>query len=188
MALFSNLIERGTRASQPAATAVSTGTLYFVTDEGVTERSNGTTWDSYSTTTSSTPQFARVGIGVAADASAVLKMAGQYGSTTYDAGNSSTALTLNWNNGNTQLVTLTGNCTFTLSNPKDGFRYLIALKQDGTGSRAVTWPSAVKWSAGTAPTLSTAAGKVDVVTLVWLSGLGASGNYIAAANTDYTPA
>ena len=119
---------------------------------------------------------------------AATSISGQYGSLTYDAGNSSTALTLDWNNGNTQLVTLTGNCTFTLSNPKDGFRYLIVLKQDGTGSRTVTWPSAVKWQAGTAPTLSTTAGKADLVTLVWMAGLGASGNYLAAANTDYTPA
>lgn len=138
--------------------------------------------------TGATPQFARMGLAVAADASAKLKIAGQYGSTLYDAGNSSTAITLDWDNGNTQLVTLTGNATFTLSNPKDGFRYLIVLKQDGTGSRTVTWPSSVKWQAGTAPTLSTTAGKVDIVTLVWVAGIGASGNYLAAANTDYTPA
>ena len=36
------------RASQPVATAVPIGTLYYVTDEKVSERSNGTTWDSYS--------------------------------------------------------------------------------------------------------------------------------------------
>jgi hypothetical protein len=137
---------------------------------------------------STTPRLVRLGLGVAADASAALKIDGQYGSTTEDAGNSSTALTINWDNGNTQLVTLTGNCTFTLSNPKDGFRYLLVLKQDGTGSRTVTWPSSVKWQGGTAPTLSTTAGKVDVVTLVWIAGIGASGNYLAAANTDYTPA
>jgi hypothetical protein len=46
----------------------------------------------------------------------------------------------------------------------------------------------VKWAGGTSPTLSTTAGKVDIVTLVWVAGIGASGNYIAAANTDYTPA
>lgn len=45
-----DVIQRGTRASQPAATAVSAGTLYFVTDEGVTERSNGTSWESFSDT------------------------------------------------------------------------------------------------------------------------------------------
>lgn len=39
---------RGTRAAQPAATAVTVGTLYFVTDEGVTERSTGSAWESYS--------------------------------------------------------------------------------------------------------------------------------------------
>lgn len=37
------------RASQPAATAVDTGVLYFVTDEDVLERSNGTTWDQVAT-------------------------------------------------------------------------------------------------------------------------------------------
>lgn len=40
-----DVILRGTRASQPAATAVSAGTVYYVTDENVTERSNGATWD-----------------------------------------------------------------------------------------------------------------------------------------------
>lgn len=37
---------RGTRAVQPAATAVLNGTQYFVTDEFKIERSNGTTWES----------------------------------------------------------------------------------------------------------------------------------------------
>lgn len=33
-----------TRANQPTATAVAIGTLYFVTDEDVLERSDGTSW------------------------------------------------------------------------------------------------------------------------------------------------
>lgn len=45
-----DVILRDTRAIQPLATVVSPGTLYFVTDELVTERSNGTTWESYSGT------------------------------------------------------------------------------------------------------------------------------------------
>ncbi len=48
MALFSNLVRRGTRASQPAATAVDTGTIYHVSDEAVTERSTGSAWEAYS--------------------------------------------------------------------------------------------------------------------------------------------
>ena len=42
--LLADVIQRDTRANQPAATAVADGTLYYVTDENVTERSNGTTW------------------------------------------------------------------------------------------------------------------------------------------------
>lgn len=38
----------GTRAAQPDADTVTIGTLYFVTDEFVIERSNGATWDQYS--------------------------------------------------------------------------------------------------------------------------------------------
>lgn len=37
---------RGTRAVQPAATAVLNGTYYFVTDEFKLEQSNGTAWES----------------------------------------------------------------------------------------------------------------------------------------------
>jgi len=51
--LLSSVILRGTRGSQAAATAVPTGTLYYVTDEYVIERSNGTTWDSFSRVTPS---------------------------------------------------------------------------------------------------------------------------------------
>lgn len=43
--------QRGTRSAQPAAGSVLPGTLYFVTDEKVIERSNGTTWESYGTAT-----------------------------------------------------------------------------------------------------------------------------------------
>jgi len=47
-----NVILRGVRGSQPAASSVCTGSLYYVTDELLTERSNGVTWDSYSGTNS----------------------------------------------------------------------------------------------------------------------------------------
>ena len=48
MGRLQDVIARGDRASQPVATSVSAGTLYFVTDEGVTERSDGTAWEAYS--------------------------------------------------------------------------------------------------------------------------------------------
>lgn len=48
MSRLEDVILRGTRAAQPLATAVGAGTLYFVTAENVLERSNGTSWESYS--------------------------------------------------------------------------------------------------------------------------------------------
>lgn len=81
-----------------------------------------------------------------------------------DAGNSSTAITINWATATTQKVTLTGNCTFTFSNPVAGGVYVLRAHQDATGSRTATWPATVHWSGGTAPTLTTTASKVDVFT------------------------
>lgn len=46
--ILESAIRRGTRAAQPAANVVGTGVIYFVTDELVIERSNGTSWESYS--------------------------------------------------------------------------------------------------------------------------------------------
>ena len=44
------VILRGTRAGQPAANSVPVGTLYYVTDETIIERSTGAAWESYSAT------------------------------------------------------------------------------------------------------------------------------------------
>lgn len=84
----------------------------------------------------------------------------------YAAGNTSTALTLNWNNGNKQSCTATGNVTFTLSNPVAGANYTIEITQDATGSRTYTWPAAVKWPGGSAPSGS-GASKLDLINLFW---------------------
>lgn len=45
---LAEIIQRGTRADQPDADTVCPGVLYYVTDELVTERSNGTNWEDYS--------------------------------------------------------------------------------------------------------------------------------------------
>lgn len=84
-----------------------------------------------------------------------------------DNGNSSTADTIDWTAGNKQKITLTGNCTFTFTDPSGPCNLILKLIQDGTGSRTVTWPATVKWPEGTAPTLSTAASSVDIVSFYW---------------------
>lgn len=64
------------------------------------------------------------------------------------------------------LITLTANCTFTFPAGMAGKNFAMALVQDATGSRTATWPASVKWTAGTAPTLTTTAGKIDTFSFV----------------------
>ena len=69
-------------------------------------------------------------------------------------------------------ITLSANCTFTLSGFTSGdpdFLTLI-LRQDGTGSRTVTWPTITWIGSGIAPTLQTAASSVDSVVLFSFDG------------------
>jgi hypothetical protein len=61
-------------------------------------------------------------------------------------------------------VTLGGNRT--LANPTNitaGQSGIIVVTQDGTGSRTLSYGSYWKFPAGTAPTLTTTASKVDVI-------------------------
>jgi hypothetical protein len=106
------------------------------------------------------------------------------GETYFDAGNSGAALTLNAANGNVQRITLTANCTLTLTSPTSGVMCALTLLvfQDGTGSRTITWPASVKWGNAGAPTLTTTATKMDMVSLftvdggtTWYGALGAKG-------------
>jgi hypothetical protein len=62
------------------------------------------------------------------------------------------------------VVTLTGNITTqTLTNPTVGKAGSITFIQDGTGSRTTVWDSKFKFAGGTAPTLSTTAAAVDIL-------------------------
>lgn len=72
------------------------------------------------------------------------------------------------NDGNIHTITLGASITFTISNAASGdysTGLTLVLTQDGTGSRTVTWPASVAWQGGAAPTLSSAASAVDVITL-----------------------
>lgn len=74
--------------------------------------------------------------------------------------------TISWNtnDGTSASVTLGGNRTLAApTNLRNGGSYILRLTQDGTGSRTVTWNSVFKWPNGTAPTLSTAAGSLDIL-------------------------
>lgn len=87
--------------------------------------------------------------------------------------NTGTSYTVNLESGNVFNLILTGNCTFTFSNPPAAGTlgsFVLILKQDATGGRTATWPATVAWPAGTAPTLTTDASKLDVFSFATLDG------------------
>jgi hypothetical protein len=51
-----------------------------------------------------------------------VKLPGQYYSQEFDSGDSGATQTINWNDGNTQRLTLTDDCAITLDNPVAGAR------------------------------------------------------------------
>jgi hypothetical protein len=88
------------------------------------------------------------------------------GNTSYALSDAAT-ITIDWNNGNIQYVTLGGNRILaTPSNPREGTVYKIILIQDGSGNRTITWFT-VSWASGTSPTLTTTGGKADIITLMY---------------------
>mgnify|MGYP000499881099 CR=1 FL=1 len=81
-----------------------------------------------------------------------------------------TTTTFDFNNFINGVVTLTGNITtMTFSNARAGKSGTIRFIQDATGSRTTVWNSALKWAGGSAPSLSTAANAVDVLSYFCIS-------------------
>ena len=66
-------------------------------------------------------------------------------------------------------ITLTDNCTITLPTAVAGQSFTLLLRQDGDGSRTVTWASAL-WAGGTAPTLTTTASAIDILVFICIDG------------------
>jgi hypothetical protein len=56
-----------------------------------------------------------------------------------------------------------GSETLTFSNIPNGQTITLAIIQDGSGNRLLTWPATAKFLNGTVPTLSTAAGARDII-------------------------
>ncbi|MBU2685723.1 MAG: hypothetical protein KKF27_20970, partial [Gammaproteobacteria bacterium] len=83
----------------------------------------------------------------------------------YDNGNSGAAVTIDWNNGNVQKVTMTDNCTFSFTNPPGPGHYTLRSIQDAGGTNTYTWTGGgltVAWNAGTEPTWSVVGTEVNI--------------------------
>ena len=84
-----------------------------------------------------------------------------------------TTYTVDLSTANVFALTLTGNTTFTFSNPAASgisTAFTLIITQDSTGSRTGTWPASVKWPNGSTPVLSTGATKTDILNFITTNG------------------
>lgn len=94
------------------------------------------------------------------------------------------AQTLNHRTGNNWDLTLSAGLTLSFSNPPAAGKLgvlFVTLRNGGT-AYSVTWPSSVKWSGGTAPTLS-GINKADMFTLITFDG---GVTYAGMATQDFS--
>jgi len=85
---------------------------------------------------------------------------------------SGTSVTINLRDGNNFTHSLSGNTTYTFSNPGASGRasaFTLKVVQDSS-DRTITWPASVDWAAATAPTLSSGSGAVDYFVFITTDG------------------
>ena len=85
----------------------------------------------------------------------------------YTSDSDASTITFDMAASNIHNVTLGANRTLAVSNVSTGQAFVIILKQDGTGSRTVTWWSNIKWVTATAPTLTTTANRWDIFAFIY---------------------
>ena len=103
------------------------------------------------------------------------------GTQSYSPGIGATA-TIDLSLANRNLITMpAGVATIALSNATVGQIFTIDITQDGVGSRTVTWFTTIRWSGGSAPTLTTTASKRDSFIFV-CTGTGTYDGYVIGFN------
>ncbi len=78
----------------------------------------------------------------------------------------SNPVSIDWTNGNKYRLTISTSATTTLtfvnlSAPAIAANLTLIIDHQNTGG--ITWPANVKWPGGTAPSLSTTTGRIDIV-------------------------
>jgi hypothetical protein len=92
--------------------------------------------------------------------------------------------TLSLTSGTVQTATLTAStaCTFTMPTATAGKSFVLLLKQAATTGNGTATFTSVKWSGGTAPTITATAGKMDI-----LSFFADGTNWYGSATQNFTP-
>lgn len=94
-----------------------------------------------------------------------LRIGGQGFTERHDVGTVGGALTIDWNNGNTQKLRTSSTVTPSFSNPIAGSVYVLEVSYGG--AHAIGWPSSVRWTNGVAPSPTGVTDRTDVFVLYY---------------------
>jgi hypothetical protein len=99
----------------------------------------------------------------------------------YDNGNSGSAATVNWLNGDRQLITISASTTLSWSNAQSGQIMTLIMKENTTGNYSITLPTG-KWPSGTATTWGTASASINTLTAMYD---GVASQYLYQGSASY---
>lgn len=156
-----------TGSTGPAGPTGATGATISYPDAGIAY-STGSAWgNSYSTSGSGQV------VALANGATIATATFTAYRETTTTDATVTGTFTVDMSTANIFNITLTGNTTFTFSNPATSgttSNFLLAIKQGGSGSYTATWPASVKFPNNSTPSLTTTVGKVDIFNFITFDG------------------
>ena len=121
---------------------------------------------------------------VTLDTAKSMNLSGSYTESVVAIGAVTTSNTLSLANGSFQTATLTAStaCTFTMPTATAGKSFILLLRQAASTGNGTATFTGVKWGTAGAPTITAAAGKMDILSFV------ADGtNWYGAIQQGYTP-
>lgn len=158
--------DAGTHSAITATTIVASGAVTadsLVSDSLTAEATNGD-------------------LTLAGNGTGKAKLQSFYGGITTATPDAAATATLNLATTNKHNITMpAGNITIALSNAAVGQCFTIRILQDGVGSRTVTWFATIRWSGGSAPTLTTTGAKADMFGFV-VTGAGTYDGFVIGQN------
>jgi hypothetical protein len=121
---------------------------------------------------------------VTLDTAKSMNLSGSYTESVVAIGTVSSSHTLSLANGSFQTATLTAStaCTFTMPTATAGKSFILLLKQAASTGNGTATFTGVKWGTAGAPTITAAAGKMDI-----LSFVSDGTNWYGSIQQGYTP-
>lgn len=165
-----------------AASSTFTGGLTI----GTSTTTSATTTNMFSTTASSTNLFtSSLGVASSTPTTKLSVGAGAITVAEYQPA-TSTSMTIDWRNGNQQLVRIgTSAITMSFSNYVEGQKLVEVICNPASGTAGtITWPSVVLWAGGTTPTQTTTANKCDIWSFLATNGTSTL-KVLGAQNASY---